>query len=182
MKLSLEGLRASGGFSGAPVKREIVWRDESGEKAVYDVYVRRLSFHTAVTDVLAAVGYGNMAAGRIANSICTEHGAPIFTPYDVTGIDENGKPILVRDDEGNPVQAADDEGKPLFNDKGEPIFVERGALDDDLTKSLLDVIGEVNGLGKPKLQTSQGKTKSGTNSSSAGSGEKRLRRRKPQSP
>ena len=30
MELTVEGLRASGGFSGAPVHRQLTWKDENG--------------------------------------------------------------------------------------------------------------------------------------------------------
>ena len=137
MKLSLEGLQSSGGFTGAPVKREIEWV-KGDETLVFDVYVRRLSFQTAVTDVHALSGHGDLAANRIAYCICDEHGARVFKVSDITGVNDDGSPVL--------------------NDDG----TERGGIDNNLTLSLLSVIGEVNGLGKPRPQTSRRKRKSGT--------------------
>jgi hypothetical protein len=137
MKLSLEGLQQSGGFTGAPVKREIEWvRGDHTE--TYDVYVRRLSFQTAVSDVHALAGHGDLAANRIAHSICDEHGARVFKVSDITGINDDGSPVL--------------------NEDG----TERGGIDNNLTLALLSVIGEVNGLGKKGPPISRKRKKSGT--------------------
>jgi len=137
VKLTIDGLQSSGGFTGAPVKREIEWA-RGDETLTFDVYVRRLSFQTAVSDVHALAGHGDLAANRIAHSICDEHGARVFKVSDITGINEDGTPVL--------------------NDDG----TERGGIDNNLTLSLLSVIGEVNGLGKKVPPISRRKRKSGT--------------------
>ena len=141
MELSVESLRGSGGFTGAPVKREVTW-ESGGESYTADVYVRRLSYYTAVTDVYAIAGKGDLGAGRIASCICDAEGKPIFKMSDITGMYEDGTLVMDEDPEGNPV--------------------ERGALDDALAMALLVVIGEVNELGKPKAKTSSRKKNSGT--------------------
>jgi len=121
MKLNVDELARSGGFSGAPVKREIKWKEY-----VFDVYVRRLSYHSAISDVKAVAGNGDIAAARIAGCIVDEDGKPVFTVADITGVNEDGSPVLTEDGE------------------------ERGALDADLATELLMAISEVNGLGKSK--------------------------------
>ena len=165
MQLSVESLRDAGGFTGAPVKRQIEWV-KGEDTLVFDVYVRRLSYQTAVTDAQALAGHGDLAASRIAHSICDEHGKPVFSVHDITGVDADGNPVLVLDESGNPVQVVDDAGEPVVDANGEPIYQERGALDGDLTFSLLTVIGEVNGLGKIPAKrlkkTSVKKKRSGT--------------------
>lgn len=84
MKLTLENLKEAGAFTGAPVEKEIVWKKGETElKAT--VYVRPLSYLSAVSDLRAIAGKADGVAGRIAASICDEHGKPVFTPEDITG-------------------------------------------------------------------------------------------------
>lgn len=84
MSLSLDALNKMGAFSGAPVKKEIIWKSE-GEEHKIDVYVRRLSYKTAVSDIKSINGSIDAIAGRIANCICDEKGKAVFTPEDITG-------------------------------------------------------------------------------------------------
>ena len=123
MTLTVESLRDQGAFTGPPVKREITWT--VGEQEYKgDVYVRRLSYHSAVTDVQSLNGGGDIGAARIAHCIVDEAGKPIFTLADVTGVNADGSPVL--DEDGN----------------------ERGALCSELSLALLVAISEVNQLGK----------------------------------
>lgn len=126
--LSLDQIRDSGSFTGAPVKREVTW-EVNGEEYTADVYVRRLSYQTAVSDAMAVAGHGDLASNRIAHCIVDENGKPVFKVSDITGFHEDGTPVL--DEDGN----------------------ERGALCSELALALLAVIGEVNNLGKPKPQS-----------------------------
>lgn len=114
MELSIKSLESSGAFAGAPVKREIKWAMK-GKEHKADVHVRRLSYASAVIDLLAYNKAIDGVAARIATSIVDAKGEPVFTVADITG-------------EAN---------------------AERGPLDAGLTKALLAVIAEVNGLGKP---------------------------------
>lgn len=125
MKLTVDGLRENGGFTGAPVKREVEWT-VSGNTYKADVYVRKLSYSTAISDASAVIGGGDFAAARIAHCIVDEKGEPIFKVSDITGINEDGSPVL--------------------DESGEP----RGQLNDSLGTALLVIISEVNGLGKTK--------------------------------
>lgn len=128
MKLSIDQLKEHGAFTGRPEKKEITW-EKDGETYTFDVYVRRLSYHTAVSDVRSLQTDGEVAARRIAHCIVDEKGAPIFEVKDITGYNADGSPVMVKDEE-----------------TGE--MVERGALDSDLTTLLLMAISEVNRLGK----------------------------------
>lgn len=84
MDLSIESLKEMGAFTGAPVEREITWKQ--GETSLTaTVYVRPLSYLSAKSDLLAMKGNGDAVAGRIAASICSDAGKPIFTPEDITG-------------------------------------------------------------------------------------------------
>ena len=84
MKLTLETLKQAGAFTGAPVEKEITWKQGDAElKAT--VYVRPLSYMAAVNDLRAIAGKADGVAGRIAASICDEHGKAVFTPEDITG-------------------------------------------------------------------------------------------------
>jgi len=127
MRLSVDTVNQCGGFSGAPVKREIVWK-KGGEEYTFDVYIRRLSYHTAVSDVRSLSTDGHIAARRLVHSIVDENGKPVFTFSDITGYDEEGNPVLVEDENGE--------------------MVERGGLDDALVTLLLVEVSNVNNMGK----------------------------------
>jgi len=115
MELTLENLKKTGAFTGAPVERTINWKMGEEEFSA-TVYVRLLSYKSAISDILASGSKSAIVAGRIAACICDKEGKEVFTPADITG-------------EADP---------------------ERGPLDGNLTVALLEVISEVNGLGKPR--------------------------------
>ena len=125
MKLSVESLASSGGFAGAPVKREVTW-ESGGETHTADVWVRRYSYQAAVSDIQALSADGEIAASRIASCVVDESGKPVFSIADITGVNQDGSPVL--DDDGNP----------------------RGGLVSSLVTALLILIGDVNGMGKPQ--------------------------------
>ena len=83
MNLSLDSLRDMGAFTGAPVEREIKWK-QKGAELTATVYVRPLSYKSAVSDLHSLSG-GDPVAGRIAACICDPEGKPVFTPADITG-------------------------------------------------------------------------------------------------
>lgn len=141
MQLTVESIRSSG-FTGGPVKREVVWTVD-GEEVKADVWIRRMSYHTAKTDFLSLAGVGDGVAQRIAACVCHEDGSPVFQVSDITGVNENGEPIMTKDENGE--------------------MVERGALNSSLSSALMLLISEVSGLGKtkPKQSTRRKKT-SGT--------------------
>lgn len=89
MDLSVELIEQSGAFvKDALVKKEITFTDKNTGKPVKaDVYIKRLSYHTIVSEV------GNQAdflAARIASSVCSKTGKPIFTAEQVSGSGGNG--------------------------------------------------------------------------------------------
>ncbi|MGP9834209.1 phage tail assembly chaperone family protein, TAC [Marinobacter sp. NSM] len=84
MDLTLDALKDMGAFTGAPVEKEIVLKDGDEEKTA-TVYVRRLSYHTAVSDIKSLSAKSDAVAGRIASAICDKEGKPIFKPEDITG-------------------------------------------------------------------------------------------------
>ncbi len=84
MDLTLDALKERGAFTGAPVEKEIVLtKGEKEETAT--VYVRRLSYYTAVSDIKSLSAKTEAVAGRIASAICDKEGKPIFTAGDITG-------------------------------------------------------------------------------------------------
>lgn len=85
MQLTINGLMERGAFTGAPVEKEVKW-EQDGEELSGTVFVRKLSYHTAVGDILASRGgSGDGVARRIAVSICDENGLAVFTAEDITG-------------------------------------------------------------------------------------------------
>ena len=140
MGLSLESLQKSGGFVGAPVKRQLEWPPGSGQQ--HDVYVRRLGYTTAVEDLKSLSSKGDVGAHRIALCIVDDQGEPIFPLHTIRGQNEDGTPATYTNDDGEEV--------PL------------GEMSDELTVALLGLIGEVNDLGKKKGGNSKKSRKSGT--------------------
>ncbi|WP_448680018.1 phage tail assembly chaperone family protein, TAC [Pseudomonas nicosulfuronedens] len=84
MLLSIDSLKELGAFSGAPVEREITWK-QGDKELTATVYVRPLSYSSAVSDLMAINGKVDGIAGRIAASIVTADGKPVFTAGDITG-------------------------------------------------------------------------------------------------
>ena len=85
MDLTLDSLKEMGAFTGAPVEKEITWKQGDKEHTA-TVFVRRLSYKSAVSDIKAMQSEEkDVIAGRIASCICDKSGKPIFTPEDVTG-------------------------------------------------------------------------------------------------
>lgn len=78
--LSLDGLKQAGAFCGAPVRKEIEW-ESGGEKHKAEVFVRPLSYNSAVSDITSR----DAVAGRIASCILGDDMKPVFTIGDITG-------------------------------------------------------------------------------------------------
>lgn len=134
MKFSIENVAQAGGFGGKVVRRQITCTI-GDQEYTYDVNVRRLSYFEAVESV-EDLDPGVILAQRIAACIVDDDGRPVMRAEDVTGIKEDGEPVL------------DERGKP------------RGGLLPELIVALGNVLSEVNGLGK--LPTSAEPTSSGT--------------------
>lgn len=84
MKLTLDNLKSVGAFTGRPVEKEIQWSQGDEEfKAV--VFIRPTGYQTAVSDITSQGGAEENIAGRIAASVCDEHGVPVFAIGDITG-------------------------------------------------------------------------------------------------
>jgi len=126
MQLTLDTLEKVGAFAGGLEKREISW-ENNGKVHKFEVYVRPMSYHTAVKDIAAMRDGGDIVAVRLANGICNSDGGPVFTVADITGLNADGSPVMVERD-------------------GE--LVERGGIARDLANELMTVLGEVSGLGK----------------------------------
>src|SRR5690625_7329425 len=84
MTLSLDVLNEMGVYSGAPIKKEITCTQD-GKEHKATVYVRRLSYDAAMSDINSIDSKSNMVAGRIASSIVDKDGNPVFAIGDITG-------------------------------------------------------------------------------------------------
>lgn len=82
--LSLASLTTAGSFTGRPVERTINWK-QGDEDLSAVVYVRPLSYNSAVSDLQAIHDNGDAVAGRIASCIVDAEGKPVFTREDITG-------------------------------------------------------------------------------------------------
>lgn len=71
MHLSIDSLKEAGAFTGAPIEKEITWK-QGDKELTATVYVRPLSYSTAVSDLLAMNGKVDGVAGRIARQSWTK--------------------------------------------------------------------------------------------------------------
>lgn len=156
MKLNLETLRQVGAFTGGVVRREIEWL-QNGEMVRAEVWVRPLSYQTATADINSMRAGDGPWPRRIALCICHEDGSPVFKLSDITGIGDDGKPVMIVTDDGKEV--------------------ERGGLCQALFDALVMLVVEVSNLGKTTANSSR-KRSSGTSSSSTASAGTRSRKRK----
>lgn len=84
MELSIDSLKGMGAFTSAPVEKEIRWV-RGDDEFTATVFVRPLSYRSAVSDIAAHANNGDAVAGRIASCICDKDGAPVFSAADITG-------------------------------------------------------------------------------------------------
>lgn len=84
MQLTIESLKEKGAFTGAPVEKEVSWK-QGEQEFTSTVFVRPLAYQSAVNDVLAGRNKGDAVAGRIAACICDAEGHPVFSIGDITG-------------------------------------------------------------------------------------------------
>jgi hypothetical protein len=84
MELSLNSLVETGSLSDAAIKKEVKWKAKGKEHTAH-VWVRPLSYHSAVSEVQAYNRKQDGMAARIAACIVNEHGQPLFTTADVMG-------------------------------------------------------------------------------------------------
>lgn len=84
MQLTIESLKGIGAFTGAPVEKEIKWK-QGEEEFTATVFIRPLSYKSTVSDLQGVSDKKDPVAVRIAASICDETGKTIFTADDITG-------------------------------------------------------------------------------------------------
>ena len=84
MQLNIENLKTIGAFTGAPVEKEIKWK-QGEEEYTATVFIRPLSYKSTVSDLQGVNDKKDPVAVRIACSVCDETGTPIFTADDITG-------------------------------------------------------------------------------------------------
>lgn len=84
MQLNIENLKSIGAFTGAPVEKEIKWK-QGEEEYTATVFIRPLSYKSTVSDLQGVNDKKDPVAVRIASSVCDESGTPIFTADDITG-------------------------------------------------------------------------------------------------
>lgn len=142
MQLTVDYLSKAGGFTGGPVKRQVTYHGvinpeavEKGEPpefgdVVADVWIRPMSYHTAVKDVSAYQSGADIVAHRLAACVCHEDGSPVFQVSDITGVNDDGEPVMVKGPDGN--------------------LIERGPLNKTISDALMTLVSEVSGLGKTK--------------------------------
>lgn len=85
MDLTVDNLKKINAFTGAPVKKSITWQGANGKEYTATVYVRTLSYISAVSDIRSMAQNKDLLPGRIAACICDKDGKPVFKPEDITG-------------------------------------------------------------------------------------------------
>lgn len=71
-------------YIGKPVKKEIKWM-RGDEEITAIIYVKPLSYQSAVGDLTAVANDGDVTAQRIAESVVDENGDTVFTAGDIDG-------------------------------------------------------------------------------------------------
>lgn len=85
MNLTMDSLVAAGAFAPTQlVEKQVSFESESG-LVEFTVYIKPLSYRSAVSEIMASHEASDPLAVRIANSICDEKGNPVFTVGDITG-------------------------------------------------------------------------------------------------
>lgn len=84
MELTVASLEEAGAFTGAPVEKTVSWKIKD-KKFEATVWVRRLSYHSAVGEVEAYGTKKDRIAARIASCILGKDGKPILTIADIDG-------------------------------------------------------------------------------------------------
>jgi hypothetical protein len=84
MELTRDSLKTLGAFVGAPVRKEITW-DNGEEQITSVVYIKRISYSSAMAEMQAMTGHKDATAVRIASSVCDKDGQPVFAVEDITG-------------------------------------------------------------------------------------------------
>jgi len=84
MTLTIEALRASGAFVGAPVAQDVTWH-ANGKPVTMTFYVRPESFHTITSKWESSAHGADAVVSRLVACIVTEDGQPLFTPADIVG-------------------------------------------------------------------------------------------------
>lgn len=84
-QLSVASLTEMGAFAPVGLTEETVTWEQDGESLSATVYVRPLSYKTAVSEIVASRESTDALAARIAASICDAEGKPVFTAGDITG-------------------------------------------------------------------------------------------------
>lgn len=128
MDLTLDFVNQRGGFGGPPVKREVSWTHE-GETVTAEVHIRPLPYSEILDTSGAKETASSIVARRVAKSVCHPDGSPVFQVSDLTGVKEDGTPVMVKVD-----------GK----------MVERGPLNPELYEGLALLVSEESCLGKRK--------------------------------
>lgn len=82
--LSINYLKEKGAFVGPPIEKTITWQQD-GETVEATVWVRPMSYQSALGNLKALRENTELAASRIAVSIVDENGKPIFSIGDITG-------------------------------------------------------------------------------------------------
>ncbi len=82
---TLAGLAAAGAFTKTELIEESIKFKSGGETHEFTVFIRPLSYRSAVSEISAARLNKDALAARIAASVCDEKGNAIFTIEDVNG-------------------------------------------------------------------------------------------------
>lgn len=121
MKLSIDSLKGVGAFTGLPVEKEITWKQKDVET--------QQEVELKATVYVRPAGYQSAKSSALASSKNQDYMAAYIAALIC---DEHGKSIFTPED---------------ITGEADP---ERGALNSELSISLMVAIQEVNDLGKMK--------------------------------
>lgn len=85
MNLNVNSLKEMGAFAPIQLAKESVTFNNGQEDVTVEVYIRPLSYKTALSEIVASREGKDALAARIAASICDKDGNAVFTVGDITG-------------------------------------------------------------------------------------------------
>lgn len=90
-QLTVEMLKQAGAFAPTkPERREIKWINDSQDIIEAVIHVRKSSFITMIEESKSVSDSSYLMATRIASSVVTEQGQPVFTVDDLLGNEDHG--------------------------------------------------------------------------------------------
>lgn len=90
-RLTVERIKETGSYVGAPVDKEIEWVSRDGKKHSALITVKLSSYETSLQEFTLRNEGEDVLVSRVISSVIDEKGLPVFTREDIVGDKETGK-------------------------------------------------------------------------------------------